>query len=487
MASKIERFFRLKEHKTSVATETRAGVTSFMAMAYIIFTNAAILAAGGVPFSGAVVATCASAGLITILMGLMTNYPMCLAAGMGLNALVAYTIVLGMGCSWQTAMGVVVLEGLVVLVLSATALRETIMDAIPNSLKHAIAVGIGVFITFIGLQEANLIDNHPVTLITFGDFTHPVSLLAVLSVLVTGWLLVRRVRAALLIGIGVTAVLGMLPLWRIPAGVGDPALLAAGEVAPERVGALIALPTRVFDLPRDWSTFFAFDLKGAITFKLLPIAFAFFMTDFFDTMGSAIGVGAKAGYLDANGRIPRIRPLLIVDSLGAVVGGAFGASSNTCYIESTAGVAEGGRTGLTAVVCGLLFLAALFLWPVVSVVGGGIAVTQTIMAGSPPQFIPEIFIRHPVTAGALIVVGYLMMENIGKIDWSRPDEGLPAFLVVLMMALTYSITHGIGAGFITYVLWKAFSGRAREIKWFLWVVAGLFVLVFMLPAIERWI
>ncbi len=483
----IERFFRLKEHGTTVATETRGGVTSFMAMAYIIFTNAAILSAGGVPFSGAVVATCAAAGLVTILMGLATNYPMCLAAGMGLNAIVAYTIVLGMGQTWQVAMGVVVLEGLVVLVLSATALRQAVMDAIPNSLKHAIACGIGVFITFIGLQEGGLIANNPVTLVTCGDFTHPVALLAIFGIAATGLLLALRVRGALLLGIVATALIGMLPIWHIPAGVGPASAVLAGAAKEAHWGALIPLPAKIFDLPRDWSTFFAFNLKGAITFNLLPIAFAFFMTDFFDTMGSAIGVGTKAGYLDASGRIPKIRPLLVVDSLGAVVGGAFGCSSNTCYIESTAGVAEGGRTGLTAVVCGIMFLLSMFLWPAIAVVGGGVGVTETIMAGSPPQLVPEVLVRHPVTAAALIVVGFLMMENITKIEWLKPEEGLPSFLVLVTIPLTYSITHGIGAGFILYVIWKAFSGRARDVKPFLWVVAALFVLVFALPAIERWL
>jgi len=276
-------------------------------------------------------------------------------------------------------------------------------------------------------------------------------------------------------------------MWNLPPGVGDPGAALSGGLKEARWGALIPMPSKFFDVPRDWSTFFAFDLKGAVAFDLLPVAFAFFMTDFFDTMGTAIGVGTKAGYLDATGRIPKIRSLLVVDSLGAVVGGAFGSSSNTCYIESTAGVAEGGRTGLTAVVCGLLFLLAMFFWPAIAVIGGGVGVTDTIMAGSPPQFIPEVLVRHPVTAAALIVVGYLMMENITKIEWMKPEEGLPSFLVLVTIPLTYSITHGIGAGFVTYVVWKSLSGRARDVKPFLWIVAGLFVVVFALPAIQKWV
>ncbi|MFH0793423.1 MAG: NCS2 family permease, partial [bacterium] len=407
----LERFFRLEDHRTTLTTELRAGVTSFMAMGYIIFTNAAILAAAKVPFSGAVVATCAAAGLITCLMGLATNYPICLAAGMGINAVVAFTIVLGMGCTWQVAMGVIVVEGLVVLVLSATAFRQAIMEAIPDSLKQAIAVGIGLFITFIGMEQGGLIAAHPATLVTIGDLTHPVAALSCLGLIVTGALVVLRVRGAFLLGIIVTAIFGMLPIWHLPAGVGTPTEVAAGLAAQARWSALIPAPTKLIEFPNDWSTFFAFDLKGALALKLLPVIFALFMTDFFDTMGTAIALGARAGFLDDKGHIPKIRSLLIVDSLGAVVGGACGCSSNTCYIESSAGIAEGGRTGLTSVVCGILFLLAMFLTPLIAVVGGGVEVA--------PQTV-----RHPVTAAALIVVGFLMMESALEIEWRDLSEAL---------------------------------------------------------------
>jgi adenine/guanine/hypoxanthine permease len=459
-------FFELRERDTSVGTEVRAGLTTFMAMAYIVFTNPAILANAGVPFPGAVVATCLTAGLVTILMGLVTNYPMCLAAGMGLNAVVAFTVVIGMKQTWQVAMGIVVLEGLVVLVLSATAFRESVMDAIPQSLKHAIAVGIGLFISFIGLQEANLLAPHPATLVTYGSFTHPVAVLGIAGVIITGVLVCLRVRGALLLGILATAVLGMIPMWHLPAGVGTPVEVKAGAAASLRWAALVPLPGVLLQVPTDWSTFFKFDLRGALSPALLPLAFVFLMTDFFDTMGTAIAIGAKAGYLDANGRIPRIRRLLVVDSLGAILGGAFGCSSNTCYVESSAGVAEGGRTGLTSIICGTLFLLAMFFTPVIAVVGGGVEIAPNV-------------VRHPVTAAALIIVGFMMMESVLHIDWSNPGEGLPAFVVLIMTPLTFSITHGIGAGFITYVIWSALSGRAREIRPFLWFVAALFVLVYL--------
>lgn len=468
----LERIFRLREHGTTVTTEMRAGLTTFMAMAYIIFTNPAILHKAGVPFDGAILATCLAAGLITILMGLATNYPMCLAAGMGLNAVLSFDIVLGMGYSWQTGMGVVVLEGLAVLALTATRLREVIMEVIPRALKSAIAVGIGMLISFIGLQEGGIVVPHPATMVTVGDFTHPVTLLAAAGLVITGALLIMRVKGALLLGIVLTALLGMLPVWHLPAGVGTPAQVASGAAEAARWGALVPPPQGIVAVPRDFGTLFQFDLGSALTLKLLPVAFAFFMTDFFDTMGTAIAVGSKAGYLDAEGRIPRIRPLLLVDSLGAVVGGAFGCSSNTCYIESSAGVSEGGRTGLTAVVCGFLFLAAMFLLPLVVVVGGGV------------QLAPDV-VRHPVTAAALVVVGFLMMESLRQIPWDNADEALPSFLVIVFMPLTFSITHGIGAGFVGYTLWKLLTGRSREVRPFLWIVSAMFVLVFALPAIER--
>lgn len=468
MASALARFFRFEENRTTAGTEVRAGVTTFVAMAYIIFTNPAILSAAKVPFRGAAIATCFTAGLLCIAMGVATNYPMCLAAGMGLNAVVTFNIAIGMHQTWQTAMGVIAWEGIIVLLLSATAFREAVMDAIPASLKHAIAAGIGLFITFIGMQEANFIAPHPATLITYGDFTHPVALLAFFGLLITGMLLSARVRGALLIGIFASAVLGMLPIWHWPAGVG-----ANGQPwdAPHW-GPLVGLPMTIAHLPRDWSTFFAVDLRSSLSPALLPVIFACLMTDFFDTMGTAIAVGARAGYLDANGRIPRIRRLLIVDSFGAIAGGVFGCSSNTCYIESTAGAAEGGRTGLTAITCGILFLLAMFFTPLIAVIGGGV------------QIGPET-IRHPVTAPALIVVGFLMMDSTRHIDWDHVGDALPSFLVMITMPLTFSITHAIGAGFVTFVSWRVLTGRAREVSVFLWIVAALFVVVFALPAIAR--
>lgn len=447
----FERHFLLTERRTSIKTEVRAGITTFMAMAYIIFANPAILSAAGIPFNAAVVATCFCAGVVTIAMGLLTNYPMCLAAGMGINAVVAYTLVNGMGVSWQTAMGVVVLEGLVVLALSASTVREAIMDAIPAGLKQAIAGGIGLFITFIGLQNGNFIKASPATMLTVEDFRNPVTLLSVIGFLIPAVLVVSRVTGALLIGIVGTAVMGMLPIWTMPG---------------EGRGPLLPLPTDFIQWPTDWSTFFQFDLRGALRWELLPVAFALLMTDFFDTLGTAVAITGKAGLLDEDGRIPRLRRLLIVDSLAAVAGGTAGCSSNTCYVESAAGVAEGGRTGLTAVVCGLLFLAALFFVPFVAVVGGGVEVAPGIL-------------KNPVTAGSLIIVGFLMMDSIRHIQWDDVEQSLPAFIILTFTPFTFSITHGIGAGVISYVVLLALRGRARKVSPLLWITAALFAIVFV--------
>jgi AGZA family xanthine/uracil permease-like MFS transporter len=460
--SSLARYFQLEQRGTSVKTEMRAGATTFMAMAYIIFANPAILGAAGIPFGAAVVSTCFAAGLLCVAMGLLTNYPICLAAGMGLNAVVAFTLVGAMGLSWQTAMGVVVLEGLVVLALSGSAIRGAVMDAIPTGLKHAIAAGIGLFVTFIGLQNGNFIKTHPATFLTFENFTNPVTVLSAIGFLISALMIASRVKGALLLGIIATAIIGMVPIWTLPTAL-------AHQTGAMR-GGLIPLPREFLQLPRDWSTFFRFDLRGALQWNLIPVAFALLMTDFFDTLGTAVAVTTKAGLLDSEGRIPRLRRLLVVDSLGAVFGGVAGCSSNTCYVESAAGVTEGGRTGLTAITCGLLFLAAMFFVPFVAVVGGGVEIAPGV-------------VKYPVTAGSLILVGFFMIDSIRHIDWDDIEQSLPAFVIMTFTPFTFSITHGIGAGVVTYVLLLTLRGRWRRVPPLLWVTALLFMLVFLLPLI----
>ncbi len=435
--------FHLEELGTNVKTEITAGVTIFMTMAYIIFVNPAILSAAGVPFTGAAVATCIGAGLVTFLMGAMTNYPLALAPGMGINAIVAFTIVGAMGYSWQVAMGVVFIEGVIVLALSLSKLRGMVMEAIPLPLKHAIGVAIGVLIAFIGLVQGGIVVKHPATIVALGNVTAKESILTVAGLLITTILITRRVRGAILIGILTTALLGMTPIFE-----------------------LIPLPGRFFSLPRDFSTFLALDVRGALSLALAPLIFSLFMTDFFDTMGTAIGIGEKAGFLDDEGMIPRLKELLVVDSIGAVAGGLFGCSSITCYIESASGVTEGGRSGLSVIVTASLFFLSLFLTPLISVIGKGVQVSEGVY-------------RYPVTAPALILVGFFMVSLVSEIDFSDFDTGIPAFLTIIIMPLTYNISYGIGFGFISYSLIKLFRGKVKEVHPVM-AVASLFFVIFFL-------
>lgn len=438
----IEEYFQLAHLSTSVRTEVRAGVSTFMTMAYIIFVNPAILKAAGVPVSGAVLSTCVVAGITSIAMGTISNYPFALASGMGLNAVVAYTIVQGMGHSWKIAMGAIVLEGILVTILVLTRVRETVMDAIPLSLKRAISVGIGLFIGFIGLIEGGIVVAHPTTLVGLGDFTRPHVWLSSAGLLLTSLLIALRIRGAILVGIVSTALLA------IPLGIASP-------------------PRKFFSLPSDFSTFFQYDLIGAFSPSLAPVIFSLFMTDFFDTLGTVIGVGGQAGLLDEKGRLPRIRRVLLVDSLAAIMGGVCGASSATTYIESAAGVMEGGRSGLTSVVTGSLFLLSLFVIPLISFVAEG-------YESEKGHFL------HPITAPALIIVGFLMMGVVTKIDFAEAEEGVPAFLTLITIPLTYSISHGIGLGFISHLVIQLCTGKGREVHPLLYIISLLFSVSFLI-------
>ncbi|WP_324715450.1 NCS2 family permease [Carboxydochorda subterranea] len=429
----LERRFRLRERSTTAGAEAVAGVTTFMTMAYILFVNPSILGAAGMPAEAVAVATAVAAGLTTLAMGLYTNYPFALAPGMGLNAALAYGLVLGQHVPWQTAMGVIFVEGALVTLLVLTNVREAVMDAIPLALKRAIGAGIGLFIAFIGLTQSGIVVRSEATLVTFGSFTDPKVLLTFGGLLVTATLLSLRVRGAILIGILLTALAG------VPLGITQ-------------------WPQQWVRLPHagSFSTFFQLDVAGALQLGLLSAIFAFMMTDFFDTMGTVVAVAGEGGLLDREGRLPGIRRVLLVDSLAAVTGGLAGASSVTTYVESAAGVAEGGRTGLSSVVTAVLFFLAIFFAPVLVVV--------------PPQ----------ATAAALVVVGFLMLGTVVReIHFERYDEAFPAFITLLTIPLTYSIARGIGYGFITYVVIKLLTGRPREVHPALWAVAALFVLSFV--------
>lgn len=446
-------YFKLKERNTNVRTEIIAGITTFMTMAYIIFVNPAILSQGGVPYGGAIVATCIGAGFFSMLMGFVTNTPFALASGMGINAVVVFTIVFGLGMTWQQAMGIVVIEGIIVTILVFTGLRQMIMRAIPMELKYAIGVGIGLFIAFIGVQEAGFVQPDVATMVTLGDFTSGVTLLALFGLILTVVLLAYRVKGAILIGIIATAILGMAT-------------------------KVIALPTRIIAIPNaeSFSTFFKADLAGAVwgrgmlNIGAIVMIFSLFMTDFFDTMGTIIGVGEEAKLLDSKGNLPGLRNVLIVDSLGALGGGLFGASSVTTYIESASGVSEGGRTGIMPITTGILFLLSIFFAPLIAVVGGGVQVAEGVF-------------KYPVTAPALIVVGFLMMTIVSKIDFKNAEVGIPAFLTIIIMPFTYNISYGIGFGFISYTVIKLLRGKWREVHPLMIIVSILFAVAFVAQGI----
>jgi AGZA family xanthine/uracil permease-like MFS transporter len=456
----VERWFDLRRQGATVAGEVRAGLTTFMVMAYIIFVNPAILSfaglpdlqAKGVPFPAAQAATCLVAGVMTMVMGLVTNYPLALASGMGLNAVVAFQLIAGAGLPWQAAMGVVVLEGLAIAVLVVTGFREAIMDAIPLSLKRAIGVGIGLFILFIGLVSAGIVKAGPPGVpVTLGDLTTAPAVVALFGLAVTIWLHARGVTGALLIGIVAATVLAIV----VNGVTGGRAFPIPGQATLP--ASLVAVP----DLSSlgsgfDFSVFARVGVLAGLIF-----VFSIMLSDFFDTMGTVIGIGGEAGWLTPDGKLPRLNRVLLVDGLAAMAGGAAGASSATTYIESAAGVSAGARTGLASVITGLCFLLALFFAPVAGVV--------------PAQ----------ATAAALVVVGYLMATLVREIPFANLEDGLPALLTLALMPLSYSITNGIGAGFVAYGFIKLVGGRAGDVRPMMWVATAAFAVYFALPAIER--
>jgi adenine/guanine/hypoxanthine permease len=450
----LEGYFGLKARGTTVGAEVLAGLTTFMVMAYIIFVNPAILSfAGipalqpqGVPFAPTLAATCLVAAVATALMGLVTNYPLAVASGMGLNAVVAFQLIAAQKLPWPAAMGVIFLEGVVITLLVLVGVREAVVHAIPLALKRAISVGIGLFILFIGLVNGGLVRPGQGIPVTLGALTTPKVLVAAAGLLLTLLFLARGVRAALLLGILGTTILAILvnalhggSVWTTP-GV---------AVVPS---TFVAWP--------DFSTLGAginvevFARLGALA-AVLAI-FSIMLSDFFDTIGTVVGIGAEARWLDKEGRLPRMNRVLLIDSLAAALGGAASASSATTYIESAAGVAAGGKTGLTAVVVAVCFALALFVAPLAGVV--------------PAE----------ATAPALIIVGYLMCAIVREIPFGDLEEGFPALLTMTLMPFSYSITNGIGAGFVSYVVIKLVRGKAGAVHPLLYVAAAAFLLYFAL-------
>lgn len=425
----LDALFKLSQQQTTLRREALAGATTFLAMAYIIFVNPEILSAAGMDRDAVFVATCIAAGIGSLIMGLYANYPIALAPGMGLNAYFAFTVVLTLGHSWQVALGAVFISGFLFLIISILPIRSWLIGAIPKSQKMAISAGIGLLLGIVALESAGVVVGHKATLVTVGDLTKPETLLACLGFLVIVALDTRKVPGAILIGILAVTGLGIVLGLTTPAGVFAPP-------------------------PSLTPTFLALDIPGALELGLVTIVFTFLLLDLFDTTGSLIGVCQRAGLLDENGKMPRLKRALVADASATMVGAALGTSTTTSYIESLAGIRAGGRTGLTAVVVAVLFLLALFFAP---------------LAGSIPPF---------ATAAAVFFVACVMCQALADIDWTDLTDFVPAVVTALAMPLTFSISTGIGLGFIAYVAVKILSGRAKEASPAMIALAGVFVIKF---------
>ena len=432
----LERLFGLQAHRTNVRTEVFAGFTTFLTMAYIVVVNPAILGDAGLPIGAVAAATCVSAGFGSILMGLIANYPLALAPGMGLNAYFTYTVVKGMGVPWETALGCVFISGACFLVLTLAGVRQLIVGVIPRSLLAAVAAGIGLFIAFIGLRDAGIIVPNPATAVSLGDLTQPTAALAIGGLVLIAVLQAWRFQGAILVGVILTA----LAAWA----------LGLSHVKPGSLN-LADLSATAFKL--DVGS--AFRLKGGLALTVVEIVFVFLFVDLFDNVATLVAVTKRAGLMDDSGAIPRLNRIFIADSVATMAGGLAGTSTVTSYIESAAGVAAGGRTGLTSVVVGVLFLATILFTPLV----------QAIPAAA--------------TAPALILVGALMMGAIAEIEWNDPFAAIPAFLTVIVTPLSYSIANGLAFGLTSHAVLKLARGQARRSDWLLFVLAGLFVARFI--------
>ncbi len=422
----LERVFHLSENRASIRRELLAGLTTFMTMAYIVVVNPQILSQAGMPVEGVLFATCISAALATLVMGLWANYPIALAPGMSLNAYFTYSIVIGRGIPWQTVLGVVLLSGVVFLILTLTRVREQIVNGIPDSLKYGTAAGIGLFIAFVGFRNAGIIVANQATFVGLGKFSSPPVILAAVGVLLTAILLARKVDSAILIGIAAIALIG------IPFGVSH-------------------WPAHLFSWPAPSGTLFKFDLRGAAKLGLAELVFVFFFVDLFDNVGTLVAVCEQGGFL-REGKLPRANRALMADAFGTIVGAVTGTSTVTSYIESAAGVAAGARTGLGNIVVAGGFLLAMFCAPIVTAI---------------PTY---------ATAPALIIVGALMCGAVAKVKWDDFTESIPAFLTLIATPLTFSIANGLSLGLLSFTFLKLFSGRRKDVSPLIWVLTVLFLL-----------
>jgi len=430
----MEKFFKMSARGTNVRREIVAGLTTFLAMAYILAVNPKMLANAGMDAGGVFTATALAACIATLVMAFTANLPIALAPGMGLNAFFAFTVVLGMGISWKTALTAVFLEGILFVVLSFFNVREAIIKAIPSNLKKAVAAGIGLFICFIGFQNAGIIVNNDATLVGLGNLTQGAAAVAMIGLALTAVLYALKIPGSILIGILITTVIG--------------------------------IPFGVTSVPANWTPvsmpaaplLFQFDFSSIFTLDFFAVFFTFLFVDIFDTVGTLVGVSSEAHIMDANGNVPRVKQALLSDAIGTVAGACLGTSTVTSYVESTAGVAAGGRTGMTALTTGVLFLLALFLSPLFLLVPGA------------------------ATAPALIIVGFLMLKAVTGINFNDVTEGLSAFITIVMMPFAYSIAEGIVWGIITYVFMKAATGKAKSIPVITWVLFVVFILRLILTS-----
>ena len=422
----LERYFRLKENQTTVRNEFLGGLTTFITMAYIVVVNPQILSKAGVPIEGVVFATCISAAAATLVMGLFANYPIALAPGMSLNAYFTYVVCLGMHVPWRTALGVIFFSGVAFLVLTVTRVREQIVDGIPDCLKRSTAGGIGMFIAFVGMRNANLVVSNPATFVSLGSFKDHEAQLALIGLGIMLILMTRKITGAILIGVLATTVIGILR-------------------------GMASWPSAIVSWPRPSGTWLQLDLRGAIHLGLLEIIFVFLFVDLFDNVGTLVGVCEQGGFVK-DGKIPRVGRALLSDAVGTIFGALTGTSTVTSYIESAAGVAAGARTGLSNMVVAVLFLLAAFFSPLAAAIPGY------------------------ATAPALIVVGVLMTESIGRVEWADFSEAVPAFVTLLATPLTFSIATGLSLGLISYTLVKVAAGRFGEVSPVIWILTVLFVL-----------
>jgi AGZA family xanthine/uracil permease-like MFS transporter len=437
----LERFFKFQENRTTLRREIAGGVTTFMTMAYIIFVQPVVLAAAGMDLESVLVATCISSALATFLIGILANYPIAQAPAMGHNFFFTYLVVLTLGYTWQQALGAIFISGSIFLILAVAGLWDKLITSLPASLKNAIAVGIGLLIAMVGMQWSGIVVDNPGTLVGLGDLTSPPVLLSFLGLAVMAILLALGVKTAILIGILATLAVGLLTGMVQYQGVVGPA-------------------------PSLEPTLFKLDIVGALQTGMLSIIFIFFFLDLFDTVGTLVGVSQEAGFMKEDGSLPRARQALFSDAVGTVVGTLLGTSTVTSYIESATGVSAGARTGFANIVTGTLFLLAIFFAPLLKMVSGGMEFGEGVRL-------------YPIIAPALIIVGVFMMNNVRQIPWNDFSEAIPAFLTMIVMPLTFSITEGISFGFIAYTVLKVVQGKIKEVPLFISLFALLFVLRYL--------